>query len=119
MGVTCGRVYEPVSPEEGTRVLVDRLWPRGLRKEDPRVGTWCKKVAPSGDLRHDLHAGEPLAAFEQQYRTELEHEPAAAELDKLTELARTGSLHLVSAAATVPAAHVTVLKDIIDHRLSH
>ena len=46
------RVYEPVHRAEGTRVLVDRLWPRGIRKGDPRVGRWLKDVAPSTELRH-------------------------------------------------------------------
>lgn len=43
-------VYNPVGPDDGTRILVDRLWPRGIRKDDPRVGSWCKDVAPSTRL---------------------------------------------------------------------
>ena len=48
--IRVARVYDDVSPDEGQRVLVDRVWPRGVRKDDPRVGIWCKDVAPSKEL---------------------------------------------------------------------
>jgi uncharacterized protein YeaO (DUF488 family) len=49
--IRVARVYDDSSPEDGQRILVDRVWPRGFRKDDPRVGTWCKDVAPSNELR--------------------------------------------------------------------
>lgn len=63
------RAYEPASDEDGRRVLVDRLWPRGVSKEKARLDAWLKAVAPSETLREWFHhAPEKMAAFEQRYR---------------------------------------------------
>ena len=63
------RVYDEPVPGEGLRVLVDRLWPRGVRKDDPRVGRWCKQVAPSTELRQWYgHDPQRFAEFAQRYR---------------------------------------------------
>jgi uncharacterized protein YeaO (DUF488 family) len=53
--IRVARIYDEVGPDDGQRVLVDRVWPRGIRKEDPRVGMWCKDVAPSTELRQWYH----------------------------------------------------------------
>ena len=67
------RVYDEPNPDDGVRVLVDRLWPRGLRKNDARIDRWCKNVAPSTELRHWYgHQPERFAEFAQRYLTELE-----------------------------------------------
>jgi len=78
------RVYEPRAPEDGLRVLVDRLWPRGLRREDAGVDVWLKEVAPSAELRrwygHDL---ERWPAFCRRYEAELAENPALDEIRSL------------------------------------
>jgi uncharacterized protein YeaO (DUF488 family) len=69
------RVYDDVSPEDGTRVLVDRLWPRGLSREAAKVGLWLKDLAPSDKLRHWFnHDPERWPEFRKRYRAELAEE---------------------------------------------
>jgi uncharacterized protein YeaO (DUF488 family) len=76
-GLRVKRVYEPPEAADGLRVLVDRLWPRGLSKDKARVDLWLKDVAPSDALRRRVHAGAvPGAAFARAYAEELEREPA-------------------------------------------
>ena len=80
------RVYDEPVPGEGLRVLVDRLWPRGVRKDDPRVGRWCKQVAPSTELRQWYgHDPQRFAEFAQRYRAELAEPQAAQALCELRE----------------------------------
>ena len=78
------RVYEPARPADGVRVLVDRLWPRGLSKADARLTLWLKEVAPSTGLRTWFaHAPQRFAEFARRYRRELAGSPALAELRRL------------------------------------
>jgi uncharacterized protein YeaO (DUF488 family) len=77
------RVYDEPAPSDGMRVLVDRLWPRGLRKADAKVDLWMKDVAPSTDLRRWFgHEPERFAEFKRRYRKELSRD-AFGELRKL------------------------------------
>jgi len=77
------RVYEPPAKSDGMRVLVDRLWPRGLKKTDARLDRWMKEVAPSAELRKWFgHAPEKFAEFKRRYEKELSKD-ALAELRKL------------------------------------
>jgi uncharacterized protein YeaO (DUF488 family) len=78
------RVYEPASPGDGMRVLVDRLWPRGLKKTDARLTSWMKDVAPSPPLR-TWFSHDPLrfVEFRRRYTAELKRNPALPELRKL------------------------------------
>ena len=70
------RVYEPSSPEDGRRVLVDRLWPRGLKKEEAHLFAWCREAAPSPDLRAWFgHRPERFEAFRTRYEAELRDNP--------------------------------------------
>ena len=78
------RVYEPASPEDGARILVDRLWPRGLKKADAVIDRWMKEVAPSAALRTWFgHEPERFAEFRRRYAAEMAGNPALAELRKL------------------------------------
>ena len=78
------RVYEPPSPRDGMRVLVDRLWPRGLTKEKAAVDLWMKEVAPSPTLRTWFdHREDRFEAFSDKYRAELDTSPAGADLKTL------------------------------------
>ena len=73
------RVYEPPSKEDGFRVLVDRLWPRGLKKETAAIDEWAKDLAPSNELRKWFdHDPERWAGFQQRYKEELKANPAVA-----------------------------------------
>jgi uncharacterized protein YeaO (DUF488 family) len=78
------RVYEPASPSDGTRVLVDRLWPRGVKKSSAHLDYWMKDVAPSPQLRVWFgHKPERFAEFKKRYVKELAGNPELAELRKL------------------------------------
>ena len=82
--IRVARVYEDPGPDDGERVLVDRLWPRGFRKGDPRVGRWIPKVAPSTELRKWYsHEAERFDEFAARYAAELETEEGAAALAEL------------------------------------
>ena len=78
------RVYEAPDKSDGFRILVDRLWPRGLTKETARVDLWLKEIAPSDALRKQFHKTEDWPEFEKRYRTELkDKEDLFAEIRKL------------------------------------
>lgn len=104
------RVYDDPDPGEPDRVLVDRLWPRGLRKDDPRVGEWCPDVAPSTELRRWYgHRDERHEEFEQRYRAELD-----ANLEALEHLRSFGDVTLTTATREVEISHVPVLLSVIE-----
>ncbi|GAU66146.1 hypothetical protein SSP35_02_05150 [Streptomyces sp. NBRC 110611] len=106
------RVYEPPEPADGARVLVDRLWPRGLAKADARLSEWCKDVAPSTELRRWYgHRAERFEGFVARYREELAGEAAQRALERLRGLAREGPLTLLTATKEVPASHAAVLAE--------
>ena len=86
------RAYEPAAPEDGVRVLVNRLWPRGLRKAGAAIDRWMKDIAPSTQLRQWFgHDPERWPAFYRRYTKELQQQAVA--VDELRELARGGGLH--------------------------
>jgi uncharacterized protein YeaO (DUF488 family) len=108
------RVYDDVDPDDGQRVLVDRIWPRGFRKDDPRVGTWLKDVAPSKELREWYHHDpEKFDQFTARYQAELDDSPALAELRKLT---KRGVVTLVTATREVDLSHAAVLAKLLKSR---
>jgi len=76
MKIKVKRVYEPASPGDGTRLLVDRLWPRGLRKETAKMDTWLKDLAPSNELRRWFgHDPDKWTEFQRRYSAELDEKP--------------------------------------------
>ena len=81
------RAYEPASPEDGFRVYIDRLWPRGLSHETFHYNLWDKDIAPSTELREWFHAdsADRWEEFEKKYASELEDNPSFASLKKLLE----------------------------------
>lgn len=84
MAVSIARIYDEPSGDDGFRVLVDRLWPRGLKKADVHVDVWLKDVGPSDELRGWFgHEPERWEEFARRYRAELEDNPAFAELRSL------------------------------------
>ncbi|MFT3900753.1 MAG: DUF488 family protein [Gordonia sp. (in: high G+C Gram-positive bacteria)] len=113
MGVAIGRVYDDVPPGVH-RVFVDRLWPRGIRKDDPRIGEWCKDVAPSGELRDWYHHAGPghHEEFARRYGQELASGEQAAALAHLAELASREDIELATATKDPSTSHVPV---IVEH----
>lgn len=113
--VVVRRVYEPAGEDEGARVLVDRLWPRGMTKAAAGLGEWCKEVAPSPALRTWYgHDPERFAGFAERYRTELAAVPEAAEaLGHLRSLLRSGPLVLLTATRDVERSGAYVLAGVL------
>jgi len=110
VSVRIRRVYEPPEPEDGVRVLVDRLWPRGVSKEAAHVDEWPKRLTPSADLRRWYHAGEgSYDEFAARYETELEAPEATELLDHVKELAAKGTVTLLTAAKSPEQSHAAVL----------
>ncbi|WP_297700112.1 DUF488 domain-containing protein [Mycobacterium sp.] len=109
--IRVARVYDDVSPDEGQRVLVDRVWPRGVRKDDPRVGIWRKEVAPSKDLREWYqHRPERFDEFASRYKAELRD---SAALEELRTLAERGPVTLVTATRAVDISQAAVLAKLL------
>jgi uncharacterized protein YeaO (DUF488 family) len=110
------RVYDPPVPEDGQRVLVDRLWPRGVKKEAARLDAWRREVAPSADLcRWFGHDATRWPEFRRRYRDELAANPAA--LDPLLAAARRGPLTLVYATRDERYNQAVVLREVLEERL--
>ncbi|MDH4984944.1 DUF488 domain-containing protein [Aminobacter anthyllidis] len=106
------RAYESPASDDGTRVLVDRLWPRGLKKTDAAIDHWAKELAPSTELRK-WFAHDPVRweEFRRRYSEEIrEHR---GEIDRLRDLARKGPLTLVYAAHDEVHNDAVVLRDIL------
>ncbi|MFD3334806.1 DUF488 domain-containing protein [Streptomyces sp. NPDC058700] len=109
------RVYEAPSPDDGVRVLVDRLWPRGLGKTDARIDEWPKALTPSTELRHWYHGPDgEYEEFRRRYEAELAAPEAAAALDRLRDLANGQTVTLLTAARDPAAAHTAVLRSALD-----
>jgi uncharacterized protein YeaO (DUF488 family) len=112
MEVRLRRVYEPPSADDGTRVLVDRVWPRGLSKDKARLDEWEKDVAPSTDLRKWYgHDADKFKEFTRRYDAELAEPERAAALDHLRELARQGTVTLLTATKDLDRSQAAVLAD--------
>jgi uncharacterized protein YeaO (DUF488 family) len=116
MPVAVKRVYESVSRSDGTRVLVDRLWPRGLRKTEIGLHAWLRDLAPSDELRKWYHARpEQWETFRKRYLKELAQPEAGEDLQKLYSLAHTGKrLTLLYASKNEERNNAVVLKDLLD-----
>ncbi|AJF68300.1 DUF488 domain-containing protein [Streptomyces vietnamensis] len=105
------RVYEDPSPDDGVRVLVDRLWPRGLKKTDARVDEWPKALTPSTELRRWYHGPEgEYEEFCRRYEAELDAPEAAEALDRLRDLAARETVTLLTAAKDPSVSHTSVLR---------
>lgn len=110
-------VHGDVDPGDATVALVDRLWPRGVRKDALGHDEWPKDAAPSPDLRKAFHSGElDFREFSDRYRAELESDPASAEVDRLAEIASSGTLLLAYAAKNTEENHALVLADVVAQR---
>jgi uncharacterized protein YeaO (DUF488 family) len=108
------RAYEEPAADDGTRVLVDRLWPRGLSKARAALDEWCKNVAPSPELRTWYsHDPDRFAEFSHRYQQEL-HDPERAEaLEHLRGLAADGPLTLLTATKKPEISEAAVLAGLL------
>ena len=110
------RVYEPVAKTDGQRFLIDRLWPRGIKKESLHLVAWLKEVAPSAKLRQWFnHDPAKWHEFQQRYSAELDanSEP----LQPLLDAAERGSLTLLYSAHDIDHNNAVILKAYLDKRL--
>jgi uncharacterized protein YeaO (DUF488 family) len=114
-GVRVARIYEEATPEDGRRVLVDRLWPRGVSKEAAKLDDWCKGIAPSTELRrwygHDPARFEEFAA---RYRAELSDGEQAKALSQVAVDARSGIVTLLTATKKPEISEAAVIKAAIE-----
>lgn len=110
------RVYDEPGPGDGTRVLVERLWPRGISKERAHIDLWLKEVAPSRELRTWFgHDPEKFAEFRRRYEAELASEAGQTALATLRHLAQRGLVTLVFAAHDTQHTNAVVLRDLLLH----
>ena len=116
MHIVVKRVYEPASPADGVRVLVDRLWPRGLRKEEAAVKIWLRDLAPSKELRVWFHANpEAWRLFRRRYLKELVGPAASAAVEKLHGLVEAKrKVTLLYASKNEEHNNAIVLKELLE-----
>jgi uncharacterized protein YeaO (DUF488 family) len=111
--LTVSRVYD-TDPGDGERILVDRLWPRGFRKGDPRIDRWLRDVAPSTELRKWYsHQPDRFDEFAARYAAELQTPGGATALAELRDVVKAGPVTLVTATRDLEGSHVAVLKDLL------
>jgi uncharacterized protein YeaO (DUF488 family) len=115
--VQVGRVYDPASATDGVRVLVDRLWPRGLTRDKAALDEWCKQIAPSTGLRTWYrHDPQRFTEFRRRYQRELAGPQQSAVMAHLKQLAGAGTLTLLTASKDVAISEATVLATLIDEQ---
>jgi uncharacterized protein YeaO (DUF488 family) len=112
--VQVARIYGQDADSEGARILVDRLWPRGVSKLAAALDEWCKEVAPSNELRH-WHEHDPakFGEFTTRYEQELTDPERAAALDSLREWHARGPVTLLTATKQAGISHAAVLAGIL------
>lgn len=110
------RIYEDYQSNDGERVLVDRLWPRGIKKEDAKIDQWLKEITPSNQLRQWFHSDEGnFEQFEQYYRKELDENMIAQSIcQDLATTADSNTVTLIYAAKNETENHARVLEDYIE-----
>lgn len=114
------RVYEPSAASDGARILVDRLWPRGISKDRARIDRWLKEASPSHELRKRFH-GKPEAwdDFRRAYEKELKTPEAQAAIAELRQLMRRGPVTLVYAARDESRNNAVALKAWLERQIPH
>ena len=118
MRICIKRVYEAASPDDGERILVDRLWPRGLSKEKAAIDVWEKDVAPSAALRKWFgHDPDKFDDFRNKYRKELEDNPATKRLEDMSHhLGKDKKVTLLFGAKDETHNQAAVLKEYLDSK---
>ena len=114
------RAYETPSKKDGFRVLIDRLWPRGVKKEKLPMSAWMKELAPSTELRKEFgHDPKHWKTFQSKYKKELKSPEAQEKLALLTEIAEKRNVTLLYGAKDVAHNDAVVLKQVLEEKLSH
>ena len=118
MKLSIKRVYDPASPGDGTRILVDRLWPRGIAKDKAKIDLWLKAIAPSDALRKRFHGHpEDWAAFRRAYAAELKGDEVAQEaVQALRQHLRKGPVTLLYAAKDEEHNNAVALKAWLERK---
>jgi len=112
------RVYEPPDAADGVRVLVDRLWPRGLSRERAKIDLWLKDIAPSDALRREFHRDPSVwGRFKKAYYAELEQAPAQSALRALLDRLSGGPVTLLFAARDQSRNNAVALKEWLEDRV--
>ena len=114
MPVAIKRAYEKPSLSDGQRVLVDRLWPRGVKKEQARIHHWLKNLAPSDALRQWFHGSANWPVFKKRYFRELATPEAAADLESLYELKDHNQVTLIYASKDSQHNNAMALKELLE-----
>jgi len=113
--VRAARIYEEPSEADGRRILVDRLWPRGVSKAKAKLDDWCKEVAPSDELRRWYgHDPERFEEFSARYRAELEEGERPEALARIAAEAKDGTVTLLTATKELDLSQAAVLKAVIE-----
>lgn len=111
------RVYDDAAPSDGSRVLVDRLWPRGLAKESAGLSSWERAVAPSDQLRMWYgHVPERYPEFARRYRAELADSDRSEALERLARMADDHTLTLLTATKDPAHSQAEVIKEVLQER---
>ncbi len=109
------RVYEPAARADGTRILVDRVWPRGISKDGVKAVKWMRELGPSDALRKFFgHDPAKWAEFRKRYRAELKRAEPRAMLEELKRIAAGGTLTLVYSARDERHNQAAVIKEVLD-----
>lgn len=114
MNVHVGRIYDPPEMSDGYRVLVDRLWPRGVSKQRAALDEWCKEIAPSNDLREWYgHIPDRFDGFRARYEAELARPERTRDVERFRAIAEHGPLTLLTASRAVEISEATVIAQVI------
>lgn len=119
MPVNMKRIYEEKSKDDGVRILVDRVWPRGMSKEDAKVDHWMKEVGPSSDLRKWFnHDPDKFEDFKKKYKEELSDGDQQEALNEIKEITKKHqkNITLLFASKEEKYNQASVLKEILDHQ---
>lgn len=110
------RIYDPVSPDDGKRILVDRLWPRGIKKNEAEINEWLKDIAPSDGLRKWFsHDPNKWQEFKNRYIKELKNNSEL--IERLKAVAKKEKVTLLFSAKDIEYNNAVVLKEVIDKKI--
>lgn len=107
------RIYDPVADDDGKRILVDRLWPRGIKKENAKIDEWLKDIAPSNELRKWFsHDPSKWQEFRKRYRSELKKNSSL--IERLATESKRGTITLLFTAKDKEHNNAVVLREVIE-----
>lgn len=115
LGVKVKRIYEPPEPSDGLRILVERLWPRGVKRDEASIDLWMREIAPSHELRKWFsHDPQKWEEFKRRYWEEIKDKK---EFGELVRLAREGNITLLFSTRSVKYNNAVALKEFIEKML--